>query len=189
VVQPGWVAAVAAYQDPGGIATGPISRFDEGDPAPQATNGAAGPPRHMGFLAYAFGTNTVVNRSAFERAGGFSESFRTGEDVDLSWRIQCSGEELSFLSGAGVSVRVRSRASGVFGQYLSYGRGDVQLYERYRPQGCPRPSVLPTMKSYAGLVARLPLLFDPRHRLAWLHQLGRRTGRIIGSFERRVFYP
>ena len=189
VVQPGWLHAVADFGDRPGIGTGPVFRFLDGDRVPERTGVPGGLFHHMGFLPYAAGSNTVLGRAAFERAGGFSESFRTGEDVDLSWRLQLGGEELSFLPAAAVAARVRRHASGVFGQYLAYGRGDVQLYQSYRSEGCPGPSMWPTLKSYLGLVARLPFLVDRRQRERWLHQAGRRAGRGLGWIEQRVFYP
>ena len=188
VVQPGWLRAMAGFGDRTDIGTGPVFRFHDGDPIPERINVRGGLFHHMGFLPYADGSNTVISRSTFDDAGGFSEVFRTGEDVDLSWRLQLDGTQLAFLPGVAVAARSRADASGIFRQYMAYGRGDVQLYERYRRQGCPRPELWPTLKSYLGLAARLPFLADRRQRERWLHQAGRRAGRMAGSADRRVLF-
>jgi GT2 family glycosyltransferase len=143
----------------------------------------------MGFLDYAGGTNFLVSRPLFERMGGFDEMFRTAQDVDFSWRLQLAGVPLKVLPGAQVAVRLRGHGKAVLGQYYHYGLSDPRLYLRYRNEGIPRPTTITTLRSYAGLIARVPRLGSAVERERWLHQLGRRTGRLVGSARERVFYP
>jgi glycosyltransferase involved in cell wall biosynthesis len=187
----GWLTAVSTIDGPGErFATGPIFRFRDGqDPPAEPRDLPARALPHMGFLDYADGTNFLVTRSLFERVGGFDETIRTGEDVDLSWRLQLADVPIEVLPDAQVAVRERVGARGVLRQYYGYGLGDPRLYRLHRAEGIERPPAKVTLRSYAGLVGRAPRLRSPIERQRWLHQVGRRTGRLVGSARERVFYP
>jgi glycosyltransferase involved in cell wall biosynthesis len=197
VVAPSWLGAAARLDDGeqadrdqadrDRFVTGPLVRFLDGTPPPVLSPaGSARAPVHLGFLPYAGGTNFIVDRAAFEREGGFDERRRTGEDVDLSWRLQLAGISLRPVPEAQVAVRCRDDARSVLRQYYRYGHDDVVLYREFRDRGVPRQPFGPAARSYLGLVARLPLLRRPDEREAWLHQLGRRSGRLIGSVRART---
>jgi GT2 family glycosyltransferase len=117
------------------------------------------------------------------------ETIRTGEDVDLSWRRQLAGVPLEVLPGAHVAVRRRGDGKSVLQHYYHYGLSDPRLYQRYRNEGLPRPTTITTLRSYARLIARVPRLGSTVERERWLHQRGRRTGRLVGSARERVFCP
>jgi GT2 family glycosyltransferase len=107
----------------------------------------------------------------------------------LSWRLQLQGVELVFVRGAIVAKRDRATTRGTLAQYYAYGRVDPYLYRRFRSAGVARPTLGATLRSYAGLVARLPLLGQRAQRRKWAHQAGRRAGRLVGSLRARTFYP
>ena len=46
--------------------------------------------------------NAAFQRAALEEVGLFDESFRRGEDLELSWKLILSGYQLSYASDATV---------------------------------------------------------------------------------------
>jgi GT2 family glycosyltransferase len=182
VVIEGWLDAWASLDRAVCFATGPVRSLSTDEAVPKSTSGmAGGPPIHLGFLPYAFGTNFAVRRDAFFAIGGFPEDRRTAEDVTLSWQLQLSGVPLGFVPAACVAVR---RAAGTFAtlrRYYHYGWSDPFLVREFREQGLRSPRFGRTLKSYVGILARLPLLADERQRQRWAAQAGRRAGRLVGS--------
>src|SRR5690606_36107195 len=63
--------------------------------------------------------------------GGFDQGLRTGEDVDLCWRVQLAGGSLGERCDAVVHARQRGDLRGVLRQAFTYGRGDRQLLHKY----------------------------------------------------------
>jgi GT2 family glycosyltransferase len=189
IVVPGWLAAHAAALDSATFTTGPLIPIP-----PRATTVSPelrGAPRalvHMHYLPYAFGTNFGVRRDAFVEAGWFREDRRTGEDVDLSWRLQEEGSELVYVVEARVGRRPTSGTRHVLRQYFQYGRTDPFLYTDHRAAGVPPQRFGEVWRSYAGLVLRLFVLFDATQRERWMHQAGRRAGRLVGSVQARTVY-
>lgn len=184
VVFPGWLAAVAAVEEFG---TGPVVKFLDGGPVPRtAPRGARCGMSHLDFLSYADGANFIIRADTFAAYGGFDEDRRTGEDVDLSWRMQLDGIHMEPLADAAVASRVRTRSRAVVRQYYGYGLGDVELFRDYRDRGLPAQPASAVLRSWLGLLARIPLLWKPDQRERWLHQLGRRAGRLVGSIRYRT---
>src|SRR5690606_7008063 len=72
-----------------------------------------------------------VRARVFAEVGGFDQDLRTGEDVDLCWRVQLAGHELVQRRDAVVHVRERPGLRTAFRQELHYGRGDRQLLHKY----------------------------------------------------------
>lgn len=190
VVLPGFVDAWRDLPADVVFATGPVVFFPAGA-APPADARAAAPvlPVQMGFLPYALGANLAVRRAAFDRVGGFDESYRAAEDVDLSWRLQLDGVRLDLVPGAVVAKREAAGFAATVRQYVAYGRRDPQLYRAYRDLGVPGPRWRAVLRAYAGLVVRAPLLWRPEERRRFAHQLGRRAGRLAGSWAAGVCYP
>jgi glycosyltransferase involved in cell wall biosynthesis len=149
------------------------------------------PPRHMRFLSYALGANFGLRRDVFDRFGGFDERYVTAsaEDVELSWRLQLAGIDCTPVRSALIAKRRRERTFDVIRQYIRYGKSDPLLFADFRSQGLAREPFTATLRSYIGLLVRVPLLFRESTRFAWASQLGRRIGRIIGSVQARVFLP
>ena len=190
VVLPGWLAAWKGLDPAVQFATGPVSSFRAGD-APQAItdDAARAAPVLMSFLPYAYGGNLAIRRAAWVASGGFPEDWLVAEDVVLSWRLQLRGADLTYVHEAGLARRLRPTAGGVLRQHYRYGRTDPRLYREFRPAGVLAPEVWPTAHTYLGLLARLPVLFADTQRMRFLHQLGRRSGRLVGSVRERTWYP
>lgn len=77
-------------------------------------------------------SNLAVRASAFRAVGGFDEALRTGEDIDLCWRIQIAGYTFSRAPAAVVHSRQREGRRAVFQQAFSYGAGHRALRLKYR---------------------------------------------------------
>lgn len=75
-------------------------------------------------------SNLGVSAAAFREVGGFDERLKTGEDVDLCWRIQLAGYPLA-RSGATVQLRKRDGLRAVYRQAYSYRVGTRQLRFKY----------------------------------------------------------
>lgn len=71
--------------------------------------------------------NLAVATAAFEAIGGFDENLRTGEDVDLCWRLQMSGYGLSRCPSAVAFIRKRRGLASVYRQSYSYAKGHEAL--------------------------------------------------------------
>jgi cellulose synthase/poly-beta-1,6-N-acetylglucosamine synthase-like glycosyltransferase len=180
IVLPGWLGTWANLSADVALATGPIVPFWDKDGPALSPPTVSAPSSHLGFLPYAFGANLAVRREAFERIGGFPEEYPAGEDVALSWRLQLAGVRLDFRRTAAVANR-RKSALAQLGANYRYGRSDPFLCREFRPQGLPRSSIRPVMKSYLGIAARTPLIWNRQQRYRWSAQLGRRVGRLVGS--------
>jgi glycosyltransferase involved in cell wall biosynthesis len=190
VVIEGWLDAWVHLDPALRFATGPVRALANHEDVPKSTAGMAeGPPIHLGFLPYAFGTNFAVRRDALLAIGGFPENRRTAEDVTLSWELQLSGVPLSFVPAAGVAVRRAASTFVTLRRYYHYGWSDPFLVREFRDEGLRVPPFGRTLKSYIGILARLPLIADERQRHRWAAQAGRRAGRLVGSVRAGVLCP
>jgi len=186
---PGWLEAWCGLDCSIAHASGPVVWFGYDEPPPSSGAGApARLPEHMGYMTYALGTNFAIRREWLKNTGGFDEGLPPAQDIDLSWRLQLEGVELVFIPRAVLAKRERRGVRDVIRQYYHYGVCDPVLYRRYRDRGVPKPKIAATIKTYGGLLVRLPLLFDRRQRVRWARQVGRRAGRAIGSIRARVLY-
>lgn len=73
----------------------------------------------------------AVHKGVFDEVGGFDESMRTAEDLDLSWRIQLAGHPLVGNPRAVVHIRIRPTLRGVFLQAYGYGSAHRMLHHKY----------------------------------------------------------
>ena len=187
LVAPGWLDACVEALAGADVVAG---AFDFG-----ALNGdrAAVPMEyytsHFDFLPAGLGANLAVRTAAFRQVGGFDQTLRAGEDIDLCWRLQLQGHRFASAPRAVVAKRERSEPRARRLQLVSYGRHDVALYRRFRGHGMRRNDWL-TLKTYAWLLLNAPLTVVGRsRRLTWSRAFFLRLGRIRGSLEHRVFYP
>ena len=187
VVMPGWLDAWATVEPGPAIAGGPVVFFS-GEPPTEVRTVPTWLTVHMGFLPYALGANLGVWRTAFERLGGFDESWAVAEDIELSWRLQLAGEQIGFVPDAVVAKRDAPTLSTALRQHYRYGAADPRLYHAFRDRGVAPPNARATARSYAGVVARLPLLGRADQRRKWSHQAGRRAGRVVGSIRSGIAY-
>ncbi len=186
VVQRGWLAGCVAALGDADVVAGHLDLWslNGGPPAPPQPAAT----RQLGFLPAALGANLAVRRSAFDAVGGFSEELVTGEDIDLSWRLQLAGFRFAPAPGAVVAKRERSRVGLVFRQARTYGRCGPALFRRYQSEGARR-DLAGALRAWIWLVVALPTLVRPRRRAAWARTAAVRLGRLEGSVAERVFFP
>ncbi|MDQ6839596.1 MAG: mycofactocin biosynthesis glycosyltransferase MftF [Actinomycetota bacterium] len=116
---PAWLAAYEAVRSP----------LDLGDqPAPV---------RPRSRVSYVPTTALVVRRRALADLGGFDEAMRTGEDVDLIWRLAEAGWRVRYQPDMVVAHPSRQRLGAWVGQRIDYGRSAAPLYAHHGPAVAP----------------------------------------------------
>ncbi len=151
----------------------------------------------------------VVRRDALVAVGGFDVSLRTGEDVDLVWRIAAAGWTVRYDPAATVRHPVRPTLRALLGQRFDYGRSAAPLAARHGPAAAPLAVPASTAAAWllagtghpvlaaivaaapvAGLVARLRALDHPWAEAARLGVAGHRSaGRLLVEACRRSWWP
>jgi GT2 family glycosyltransferase len=150
VPDPGWAGALEACLRDAPLAGGPVRVTTGPDPSPverfdvlwrfQQERAV----REGGWTA---GANLGIARDAFERVGGFDESYTAGDDVDLCVRARRAGFELAWCPDAGVthpaSATLRTAGRRALRQGFSSTRlarsfGDVGRRHWRRPGGIVR---------------------------------------------------
>ncbi len=186
VVQPGWLAACAAALAGADAVAGYFDfwSLNGGRPAPAQ----AASTRQLGFLPAALGANLAVRRRAFDAVGGFAEELATGEDIDLSWRLQLAGFRFAEAPSAVVAKRELTQFDQVFRHARTYGRCGPVLFRRYRSEGARR-DLTGALRAWAWVVVALPTLLRPARRATWARSAAVRLGRLEGSLAERVFFP
>lgn len=193
-VSSNWLAAMARAATTGDLVGG---RLDPAVLSPPHTLAWRDPPQPqhdlataLGFLPYATGACLGIWRDTFDQLDGFDESLRfAGDDVELCWRAQLRGYQLVRTDDALVGYRYRTSLQGSLTQAYRYGRGDIELYARFRGHiGRPRPKhlLLAYLRLLSGITA---LVRGADERGAWLWKVSNRFGRLAGSWHARVFYP
>lgn len=168
-VADGWLAAMAeALADAEAVAG--ARRYDRLNAEPFGPDDWTDPlftvPYAPGLPA-ASSNNLGVRRAVFDELGGFDETLRTGEDVDLCWRVQLAGYRLAGEPRAVVDVRRRTGLVAVLRQFYGYGLGDAALMRKHPglvgrsttvPAGRPGPPLPdePTARSSGPVVEPPP---------------------------------
>jgi glycosyltransferase involved in cell wall biosynthesis len=187
-VAAGWLDAHATASRSADLVAGAIAHVRPGASAGDAFLPTEAPTL-LGWLGYGQTANCAVSRHAYDTVGGFPEHDDfVAEDVEFSWLAQLAGFEMRYAADAIVYKHARPTGRARLHQYYRYGRCDVDLYRRFRDDGVPAPRAREVLRSYGGLLARLPRLGDDDVRERWLSQLGRRVGRVSRSVELRTLY-
>jgi cellulose synthase/poly-beta-1,6-N-acetylglucosamine synthase-like glycosyltransferase len=92
------------------------------------------------FLPHLCGAHAAYRRELILRIGGFNPKMLTGEDIDISWRIQLeTGKRIVYTPKAVIYHRHRSTRLGLARLYRHYGLGEILLDTMYRHySGYPR---------------------------------------------------
>ncbi len=83
---------------------------------------------------YPRGFNMGMRRSVFEAVGGYDIHFKTGEDIDLSIRIQQAGYRVGLIPKAVVWHKRRSTLAQFFKQVRRFGSARWALAQRHPGQ-------------------------------------------------------
>ena len=106
---------------------GHVAIFDRLNVAHGASYHASGP------VAFGYGANRSIRRAAFERLGGFDESLRYFEDLDLDLRLQSGGAQVWYDPAIVVDHCYRLPAGGRLRAAYYYGRSSVR-FTRLHPE-------------------------------------------------------
>jgi glycosyltransferase involved in cell wall biosynthesis len=140
IVHPDCLAELAKpYADPeiGGVG-GAILAYDDGDRNIIETFSDENAPlvnyvsgEHE-FLPRLCGAHASYRRHLLNQIGGFNPNMLTGEDVDISWRIQLeTGTRLAYAPKAIIYHHHRASRVGLARQYRHYGFGEILLDTMY----------------------------------------------------------
>lgn len=152
----GVIAAAIAGHEQGG---GPL---DMG-----ARPSLAGPGRPVSFLPSAA---ILARRQALVELGGFEESLRYGEDVDLVWRLTRTGGICRYEPSVVVEHRSRAGLPEFARQRFEYGRSAVALDRRHPGavaplQGAPAATLAALAVPVAGPLPLLGVAFRDGRRM------------------------
>lgn len=174
VVTPGWLTplrwqlragdvaivaprVVAAPSREPGTGAAPIRRYervrsplDMGD-----VPGPVGPGRRLGYLPSAA---MLVRADDVARLGGFDESLRVGEDVDLVWRATEAGLRVRFEPAAVVRHDARGDLVSWVRQRVSYGSSAAGLDARHPGAAAPARLSSESAAVWASCAAGAPLV-------------------------------
>lgn len=87
--------------------------------------------RPLTRVGYVPAATMLVRRTALQQLGGFDESMRLGEDVDLVWRLDESGWRCRYEPAAVAHHTVRPTFRRWWQQRLSYGTSAAPLARRH----------------------------------------------------------
>ena len=135
-------------------------------------SGVVAPHRRVGYVP---STVLLVRRSAFEAVGGFDESMRYGEDVDLVWRLIAEGGLVRYDAGIEVHHREPERWRHWLRRRFSYGTSAAALSRRHGAD-----AVGLTMQPVPLAVVALSLARRPRLAAGVVVVTGARVARRLG---------
>ena len=158
-------------------------------------------------VSYVPAAAIICRRSALEAVGGFDETLRFGEDVDLVWRLDAAGWRCRYDPSVVVHHRPRRTWSAWARQRIDYAASSGPLARRHRDAlaparlspwslaawalvvaGAPVIGIAVAFGSAAALIVRLPML-PPRFAF-WLAARGHlHAGRQLAAAIRRVWWP
>lgn len=105
-------------------------------------------------ISYVPSAALAVRTTALQVAGGFDESLRFGEDVDLVWKLVDAGSLVRFEPAAIVEHRNRSSLGAFARQRFAYGSSAAELASRHgdkvSPLQLPVPVVAATVAALFG---------------------------------------
>jgi cellulose synthase/poly-beta-1,6-N-acetylglucosamine synthase-like glycosyltransferase len=82
---------------------------------------------------FAITANAAFRRSVLQQIGGFDPEIKlAGEDADLCWRLQWSGNKIAYVPNAIVYHKHRTTVRALFRQCFMYGCGNAQLFAKHQ---------------------------------------------------------
>ncbi len=113
-----------------GALDGRLSAFDAVR-SPLDLGGEPSPVRPGARVPFVPSAVLVVRRRALVAVGGFDPDLRTGEDVDLVWRLAREGWTVRYEPAVRVTHRVRPDLAGWLAQRFGYGTSAAPLARRH----------------------------------------------------------
>lgn len=140
IAHPNWLAELAKpYADPqvGGVGGAILARdHDQRDLIELFSDEHAPLVNYISgdheFLPHFCGANASFRRHLLNQIGGFNTRMLTGEDIDVSWRIQLeTGTRLHYAPEAIIYHHHRTTRQGLARLYRHYGFGEILLDTMY----------------------------------------------------------
>lgn len=78
------------------------------------------------------GHHALIRKEAFEAVGGYDENFSHNEDAELDYRLHRAGYRIWLTEKTHMVYYPRASVSGLFRQYLGYGRGRAKNILKHR---------------------------------------------------------
>jgi mycofactocin glycosyltransferase len=165
--EPDWLEGLVAYfDDPAVGAVAPRVRGPEGPTLKERFETAASPldlgdqpgvVRPGASVPYVPAAALVVRRAALGE--GFDAAFRTGEDVDLVWRLVAAGWQVRYEPSVVVTHAARATWLGWLAQRFAYGLSAAPLEARHGDAAAP-------LRADPRVLATLGLVLSGRPRAA-----------------------
>lgn len=147
LIEPGWMRALVAHFA-NAVVGGCQGRMDSRATSPRVQryltrSGAQSNERILddtvsgkrNLYPWILSGNSMYRRTAVEEAGGFDESLRACEDVDLAWRVILRGYHLAYEPDA-LAVHYDTNSWSRFVRKgLTYGAGAAELTTAYQAHG------------------------------------------------------
>jgi mycofactocin glycosyltransferase len=207
---------VAHFADPVVVAVGPRVRCSQGETliaryessrSPLDLGAAPARVRARTRVSYVPTAALVVRTQTVADVGGFDANLRTGEDVDLVWRLDEHGGRVRYEPLVSVEHAPRASLAAFVRQRRGYGRSAAPLAQRHAGAlapvgvsgwsagvwaalalGHPVGAAALVVGTGAALARKLPHL--PRREAARLVALGHLgAGRQLASAITRVWWP
>jgi glycosyltransferase involved in cell wall biosynthesis len=194
-VAPGWLQAMVDASGGFDALCGNVRRFRVEPDGTEVFEGVAYkelPDHGYDFLPSFFGGNFGMRADVFRELGGFDVPYdqtKSGEDIELSWRLVRNRYSLGFVSNAMVHWRSRAGLQTLVRQAHRDSASAPQLYRQFRGVGMRRSSTREALLWWVRAprrIVREGRSSAGRRNLA--RELGWRTGRIVGSVKARTFY-
>jgi mycofactocin system glycosyltransferase len=127
-----------------------------------------------GTVSYVPSAAIICRKSTLRDVGGFDDTMRSGEDVDLCWRLEQAGMRLRYEPIALVAHEHRTQLRGWLGRKAFYGGSAVGLSSRHPTNTAPLMIsgwmlalwVLVAIGSRLGYAASLAVAALTGHRIA-----------------------
>jgi mycofactocin system glycosyltransferase len=128
--------ALVAPRVRSGPGDSPLARYEEtGSPLDLGPHASlVGPERRIAYLPAAA---LIGRRDVLLELGGFDESMRFGEDVDLVWRLLAAGHQVRYAPSRAVTHRPRPTVAGFARQRAGYGGSAPELVRRHGSAAAP----------------------------------------------------
>jgi glycosyltransferase involved in cell wall biosynthesis len=129
----------------------------------------------LGPRGFSSGSALAFRRDVHEALGGFATDVGAFDDLDFCLRAQLADFTLTFVPGAVVHYRHRTRWTKQFRRGFRYGRGNALLHRKHGPDAAPWLGGLAELRRIASHAVHAR---DRRSRYQFAHL----AGRIIGLY-------
>ena len=100
----------------------------------------------------------LCKTEAIRSVGGFDAAMRTGEDVDLVWRLDGAGMQCRYEPAVEVYHEPRHSIADVMRQRSGYGESTAALSRRHGSKVAPLRTTWPNLATWVSIIAGLPLV-------------------------------